>query len=85
MKIEVVSTLKRKAGEVIARLASDREEVLITQNGQPSAYLVDVNTFHEMRERLLILEGLARGEKAIRENRIVSHSEARQRMKKWLE
>jgi hypothetical protein len=31
-----------------------------------------------------LLEGIARGEMAIRENRVLSHKQARKRMKRWL-
>ena len=85
MKTELVTTLKRRATEVIADLEGDQEPVLITQHGKPAAYLVDVDTFAAMQERIALLEGIARGEKAILEKRTVSHSEAKKRMGRWLE
>lgn len=84
MRTELVTTLKRKATEVIAQLASDKEPVLITQHGLPAAYLVDVQTYEEMQKRLALLAGIARGEKAILEQRVVSHEDAKQRMARWL-
>ena len=84
MRTELVTTLKRKATDVISRLASDQEPVLITQHGLPAAYLVDVNMYEDMQNRLALLEGIARGEKAILEERVVSHEEAKQRMARWL-
>ena len=85
MKTELVTTLKRRATEVIADLEEDQEPVLITQHGRPAAYLVDVDTFAAMQERITLLEGIARGEKAILGNRTVSHSDAKKRMGRWLE
>jgi PHD/YefM family antitoxin component YafN of YafNO toxin-antitoxin module len=58
--------------------------VLITQHGRPAAYLVDVETYEDTRRRLAILEGIARGERAIEEGRIVSHAKAKKRMARWL-
>jgi prevent-host-death family protein len=84
MKTELVTTLKRKATEILETLSQDRKPVLITNHGIPSAYLVDVETFNKMQERLEILEGIARGEKAIFENRLIDHSQAKTRMSKWL-
>ncbi len=84
MRTELVTTLKRKASNVIDRLANDQEPVLITQHGLPAAYLVDVQTFHGMQSRITLLEGIARGEKAILEKRTVSHKEAKKRMTRWL-
>lgn len=85
MRAELVTTLKRKATDVISRLSRDQEPVLITQHGLPAAYLVDVQTFDEMQSRLFLLEGIARGEKAILEKRVVSHKDAKRRMARWLE
>lgn len=84
MRTELVTTLKRKATNVISQLASDQEPVLITQHGLPAAYLIDVQTYEGMQSRLILLEGIARGEKAILEKRVVSHKEAKQRMARWL-
>ena len=84
MRTELVTTLKRKATEVISQLASDQEPVLITQHGVPAAYLIDVQMYEGMRSRLTRLEGIARGEKAILEKRVLSHREAKQRMARWL-
>lgn len=84
MKVELVTSLKRKATEIIGGLADDQEPVLITQHGRPAAYLLDVETFEAMRDRIELLEGIARGEKAIEEGRTVSHTEAKRRMKRWL-
>ena len=84
MRTELVTTLKRKATDLISQLSTDQEPVLITQHGLPAAYLVDVNMFEAMESRLSLLEGIARGEKAILENRVLSHEDAKQRMARWL-
>jgi len=84
MRTELVTTLKRKATEVISQLVSDQEPVLITQHGLPAAYLIDVKMYEGMQSRLTLLEGIARGEKAILEKRVLSHREAKQRMARWL-
>lgn len=84
MKMELVTTLKRQATRLIAELQEDRNPVLITEHGRPAAYLVDVRTFDDQQSRIRILEGIARGERAIQERRTVTHEQARKRMKRWL-
>jgi len=84
MKIEIVTTLKRQATKILAELHESKEPVLITEHGQPSAYLIDVDDYELMQNRLLILEGIARGETAIFENRTYSQAEAKDKMSKWL-
>jgi prevent-host-death family protein len=84
MKTELVTTLKRQATRVLADLHKTGEPVLITEHGRPSAYLVDVDSYKFMQNRMQILEGIARGERAILEKRVFSQNEAKQKMKKWL-
>jgi prevent-host-death family protein len=84
MKTELVTTLKRKATEILDGLAVDRDPILITQHGRPAAYLVDVDTFERMGERLAIMEIIARGERAIEDGRVLSHAAAKRKMSRWL-
>lgn len=84
MRTELVTTLKRRATELLDELGRSKEAILITQHGLPSAYLVDVETFEKLQERMSLLEGIARGEKAVEEGRTVSHAQAKQRMARWL-
>lgn len=84
MKIELVTTLKRQATKILAELHDSKEPVLITEHGQPSAYLVDIEDYEMMQNRMEILEGLARGESAILENRTYTQAEAKDKMSKWL-
>ena len=84
MKTELVTTLKRQATRLLSELRDSGEPVLITEHGKPAAYLVDVDAFEFMQHRMKILEGIARGERAILENRTFSQAEARDKMKRWL-
>ncbi|MEI6270350.1 MAG: type II toxin-antitoxin system Phd/YefM family antitoxin [Methylococcaceae bacterium] len=84
MKIEIVTTLKRQATKILAELHESKEPVLITEHGQPSAYLIDVDDYEFMQNRLRILEGVTRGETAIFDNRIYSQTDAKEKMSKWL-
>lgn len=84
MRTELVTTLKRKATAIISEVDRERVPVLITQHGRPAAYLVDVETYERLNQRLAILEGIARGEQAIEQGRVVSHAEAKKRLARWL-
>lgn len=84
MKVELVTTLKRQATKILAELHDSHEPVLITEHGQPSAYLVDFKDFELMQRQMKILEGIARGERAVLENRVYNQEEAKEKMNKWL-
>ena len=84
MKTELVTTLKRQATKILSELHESKEPVLITEHGKPSAYLVDFEDFELLQRRIQILEGIARGEAAVLEDRTLSHTEAKNKMSKWL-
>ncbi|ELS9256673.1 type II toxin-antitoxin system Phd/YefM family antitoxin [Vibrio parahaemolyticus] len=84
MKVELVTSLKRQATKILADLHDTKEPVLITEHGKPSAYLVDVDDYEFMQNRLSILEGIARGERALTDGKMLSHEEAKDKMSKWL-
>jgi len=83
MKTELVTTLKRHATKILADLHESKEPVLITEHGKPSAYLIDVQDYEVMVSRMSILEGIAKGEQAIREGRTLNTADAKVRLDKW--
>jgi len=84
MRTELVTTLKRKATELLADLGRSREPILITQHGSPSAYLVDVDSYEKLQARVKLLEGIARGERAVDDGRTLSNKQAKTKMARWL-
>jgi len=84
MKTTIVTNLKREATKILAELADDHEPILVTEHGKPAAYLVDVETYELQLQRLQIMEGIARGEKAIQEGRTLTNEEAKKSLSRWL-
>lgn len=84
MRTELVTTLKRKATELLTALEAERTPILITQHGLPAAYLVDIETYERQQRLLSLLEGIARGEKAVEDGRVLTHAKAKKRMARWL-
>jgi prevent-host-death family protein len=84
MDAELVTTLKREATRLLAKIRKARTPILITHRGKPAAYLVDAETFEAQQDRLRLLEGIARGERAVQEGRILTHGQAKRRMGRWL-
>jgi len=84
MKTELVTTLKRQATKILSDLHASKEPVLITEHGNPSAYLVDVDDYELTQRRIKILEGIARGETSILEKQLFSQEKAEEKMSKWL-
>ena len=60
-QVKPISYLKANAAEVLTRLAEQREPMIITQNGEAKAVLLDVASFEETQETLALLKILALG------------------------
>jgi prevent-host-death family protein len=84
MKVELVTNLKRQATKILSELHESKEAVLITEHGEPSAYLVDVQDYEFMQRRLVLLDALSKGERAVFDKKTLTHAQARERMSKWL-
>jgi len=84
MKSEMVTNLKRQATQILAELKQTKEPVLITEQGKPSAYLVDIADFEALHKRLALLELIAKGEDAISNKQVSSHQQAKDKLSKWL-
>jgi len=81
----ILSELLPAAAKILKDLKRRKAPMLLTQDARPVAYLMDVNTYERLQKRMRILEGIARGETAIIKGRILSHSAAKRRMKRWLD
>lgn len=83
--VKPVTEVKRRATEVIAEVQRSRRPVLITEHGKAAAVLVDVQSYEALLGQLDVLEGIARGDRAFADGRIVSHADAKKRLSRWLD
>jgi prevent-host-death family protein len=60
-QVKPISYLKANAAEVLVNLAEQREPLIITQNGEAKAVLLDLATYEETQETLALLKILALG------------------------
>jgi len=65
-QIKPISYVKTHAAELLKRIALEREPIIITQNGEARAVLVDVASYDEMmQETQALLKILAMADKEI--------------------
>jgi len=83
MRTKLATTLKRQATELLADIERDKQLIPTTRCGLPSTYLVDVESYRLMQRRMAIVEGIARGEQATAEGRVVTHEQAKKRLARW--
>jgi prevent-host-death family protein len=64
-QIKPISYVKAHAAELLDRITEEREPIIITQNGEARAVLVDVRSYDESQETLTLLQILLKGEQEI--------------------
>jgi prevent-host-death family protein len=67
--LKPVSYFKNNMAEVIRRLNESRGTMIITQNGEAKAALLDIRAYEELQETLAMLEMIAQGNKNVAEGR----------------
>jgi len=74
-QIKPISYVKAHAAELLERIAAEREPIIITQNGEAKAVLVDVHSYEEMQEQIVLLQRLALADSEIEAGQTVSMEE----------
>lgn len=64
-QIKPISYVKSHAAELLDRIAEEREPIIITQNGEAKAVLVDVKSYEEQQEMFALLKLLATADNEI--------------------
>ncbi len=64
-QIKPISYVKAHTAELLDRIAEEREPIIITQNGEARAVLMDVHSYEESQETMALLKILAIGEKQV--------------------
>jgi len=64
-QIKPISYIKSHSAEVLDQLTEEREPIIITQNGEARAVLIDVRTYEQSEETMALLQILALGEKQV--------------------
>lgn len=79
--IQPLSEFRKHAAEFIERIKQQKRSIVLTQHGKSAAVLVDVSEYQRMVDKLELIEELMEAERQIERGEIVSHEEAKQRIK----
>jgi prevent-host-death family protein len=74
-QIKPISYVKAHAAELLDRIAEEREPIIITQNGEARAVLMDVTSYEQTQETLALLKVLAIADKEIETGETISAEE----------
>jgi prevent-host-death family protein len=64
-QIKPISYVKAHAAELLDRITEEREPIIITQNGEARAVLVDIHSYEESQETMAMMQVIAISDKEI--------------------
>ena len=67
--LKPISYLKNNMADVLRRLNQRRGTMIITQNGEAKAALMDIRAYEDLQDTLAMLKMIAQGNKALSEGR----------------
>ncbi|MGD1967334.1 MAG: type II toxin-antitoxin system Phd/YefM family antitoxin [Desulfobacterales bacterium] len=67
--LKPVSYFKNNMAAVIRKLNENQGTMIITQNGEAKAVLIDIKAYEDLQETLAMLEMIAQGNKSVTEGR----------------
>ncbi|MBF0106832.1 MAG: type II toxin-antitoxin system Phd/YefM family antitoxin [Deltaproteobacteria bacterium] len=79
--IKPITYLKTNSAKLIASINSNREAVVITQNGEAMAVIQDLKTWERDRETLLMLKILSQGVAAAEKCDFIEHEKLFEQLK----
>lgn len=77
--IRPVTYLKTRAAEALRQVGESRRPMVITQNGEAKAVVLDVATYEAMRDAMLLLKLAAQGERDVAAGNASPQAEAIER------
>ncbi|MEE9308756.1 MAG: type II toxin-antitoxin system Phd/YefM family antitoxin, partial [Spirochaetia bacterium] len=79
------SYIKTNAAEMLKRVNETRNPIVITQNGEARAVLLDTESYQEMLSAISILKLLSQSEKEIEEGKILKNDEVFRELRKGVD
>ncbi len=67
--VRPISYLKAHASEILNHMSEDKETLIITQNGEAKAALMDIHEYDEMMESMAMLRLISQSKNSIEKNR----------------
>lgn len=73
--IRPISYIKTNAADMLKQVNDTRNPIIITQNGEAKAVLIDTDSYQEMINSLGLLKLFAQGEKDIEAGNTIEHEQ----------
>jgi len=85
MDIKPVTYLKSQAADILKQVNETHRPIVITQNGEPKAVLLDPESYTNMRNAIGILKLISQGEEDIRNENFISQGDVFSELEKLVD
>jgi prevent-host-death family protein len=82
--VKPITYMKTHAAELVNRVNEKRSPVVITQNGEARAVVMDVETYQRTQDALALLKLIAQSEEDLRKGKWLSQAQMEAELKKRL-
>jgi prevent-host-death family protein len=79
--IKPITYMKTQAAELLQKVTESRRPVVITQNGEAKAVLVDIESYEALKNAALMLKLTAQGEADVQAGRTLPQDQALSRVR----
>ncbi len=73
--IRPISYIKAHSAEILKQVEDKKTPILITQNGEAKAILLDINSYQNIIDSINLMKIISIGEDDIKNGRFVTHEE----------
>jgi len=83
--IRPISYIKAHSAEILKHVEDKKTPVVITQNGEAKAILLDINSYQKIIDSINLMKIISIGEDNIKNSRFVTHEELDKKIQKILD
>ena len=80
--VKPITYMKTHSAELIADVNKRRSPVVITQNGEPRAVVIDIESYERTQDALMLLKMIAQSEDARRKGRWLTQEQMEEKLRK---
>lgn len=80
--IKPITYMKTHSSDLVKEVNNNKRPIVITQNGVAKAVLIDIDSYENQQEILMMLKLVAQGEEDIKKKRVIEQDELFQRLDK---
>ena len=82
--VKPITYMKPHSAELVEAVNKKRSPVVITQNGAPRAVVMDVESYEQLQDALILLKLISQSEEALQKGRWLSQTQMEKELRKRL-